>query len=280
MGGVYNFLLKISRFLRASAAKNNIQNDITLVDDLIQRANSIALEVHLMAHDAGVTSTELFTHLHMFRRRTFLESPTVDLPQRDKDRLLVMSVGGNDLFGPEARQIHEWKRDTEVEKIKLISKVFDECDQRDKAKKKPSSSECHPPRSPSHRSPLDSISRPKPKDSYNQQPGQSFRRPPKQSPYKSRTGTQSKNQTFTRDKDNAVKTGTPNLPSQLALSTIKVAGVGWGGVGGWGGGWGVGWGGGGGVGGWGGGGVGGWGGGGWGGGVGGWSGKWTRPEIG
>ena len=83
--------------------------------------------------------------------------------------------------------------------FKLISRVFDERDQRDKAKKKPSSSESRPPRSLSHRSPLDSISRPKPKDSYNQQPGQSFCRPPKQSPYKSRTGTQSKNQTFTRD---------------------------------------------------------------------------------
>ena len=80
-GGVYNFLLKIIRFLRASDAKNNIQNAITLVDDLIQRANSVALELHLMAHDAGVMSTELFTHLHMLRRRTVLESPTVDLPQ-------------------------------------------------------------------------------------------------------------------------------------------------------------------------------------------------------
>ena len=200
MGGVYNFLLKITRFLRASAAKNNIQNDITLVDDLIQRANSMALEVHLMAHDAGVTSTELFTHLHMIRRRTVLESPTVDLPRRDKDHLLVMSVGGNDLFGPDARKVHEWKRDTEEEKIKLISRVFDERDQRDKAKKKPSSSESRPPCSLSHRSPLDSISRPRPKDSYNQQPGQSFCKPPKQSPYKSRTGTQSKNQTFNRDK--------------------------------------------------------------------------------
>ena len=104
MGGVYNFLLKISRFLRASAAKNNIQIDITLVDDLIQRANSMALEAYLMAHDAGVTSTELFTHLHMFRRRTVLESPMVDLPQRDKDRLLVMSVGGKDLFDSDARK--------------------------------------------------------------------------------------------------------------------------------------------------------------------------------
>ena len=196
---VYNFLQKITRFLRASAAKDNIQNDITLVDDLIQRANSMALEAHLMAHDAGVTSTELFTHLHMIRRHTVLESPTVDLPQQDKDRLLVMSVGGNDLFGPDARKVHEWKRDTEEEKVKLISRVFDERDQRDKAKK-PSSSDSRPPRSLSHRYPLESISRPRPKDSYNQQPGQSFRRPPKQSPYKSRTGAQSKSQTFNRDK--------------------------------------------------------------------------------
>ena len=157
MVGVYNFLPKITRFLRASAAKNNIQNDITLVDDLIQRANCMALEAHLMAHDAGVTSTELFTHLHMLRRRTVLESPTVDLPQRDKDRLLVRSVGGNDLFGPDACKVHEWKRDTEEEKIKLISRVFDEYDQRDKAKKKPSSSESRPARSLSHRSPLDSF---------------------------------------------------------------------------------------------------------------------------
>ena len=84
MGVVYNLLLKISRFLRASAAKNNIQKDITLVNVLIQRANSMALEAHLMAHDAGVTSTELFTHLHMFRRHTVLEFPTVDLPSATK----------------------------------------------------------------------------------------------------------------------------------------------------------------------------------------------------
>ena len=135
MGEVYNFLLKITWFLRASAARNNIQNDITLVDDLIQRANSMALKAHLMAHDAGVTSTELFTHLHMLSSRTFLESPTVDLPQRDKDLLLVMSVGGSDLFGHDALKVHEWKRDTEEEKIKLISRVFDERDQRDKLRR-------------------------------------------------------------------------------------------------------------------------------------------------
>ena len=52
-----------------------------------------------MVHDAGVTATELFTHLHMLHRRTVLESSTVDLPQRNKDYLLFMAVGVNDLFG-------------------------------------------------------------------------------------------------------------------------------------------------------------------------------------
>ena len=193
-----NQLVPCDRTSSCSAAPR--VSNIEPLDDLIQRANCTALEAHLMAHDAGVTSTKLFTHLHMLRRRTVLESLTVDLPQGDKDRLLVMSVGGNDLFGPDARKVHEWKRDTEEEKVKLISRVFDEREQRDKAKKKHSSSNSHPPRSLSHRSPLKSISRPRPKDSYNQQPGQSFRRPPKQSPYKSRTGAQSKSQIFNRDK--------------------------------------------------------------------------------
>ena len=82
MVGVYNFLQKVLIFIRDSTSKNNIQNDISLVDDLIQRANSMALEAHIMAHDSGVTATELFTHLHMLRRRSVLESPAVDLPHR------------------------------------------------------------------------------------------------------------------------------------------------------------------------------------------------------
>ena len=197
---VYNFLQKVLRFIRDSATKNSIQNDITLVDVLIQRTNSMALEAHIMAHDSGVTSTELFTHLHMLRHRSILESSTVDLPQRDKDRLLVMSVGGNDLFGPDACKVHEWKLDTEEEKVKLISRVFDEREHRDKSKKKPSSSESRPPRSVAHRSPLDALSRPNQKP-YNQKPGQSFRRLPKQSAYKARTGTQPRPQTSGRDRN-------------------------------------------------------------------------------
>ena len=110
--------------------------------------------------------------------------------------------------------------------------MFDEREQRDKAKKKPSSSESRPPRSLSHRSPLESISRPRPKDSYNQQPGQSFCRPPKQSPYKSRMGTQSKRKrlpptgALTTTKDNAIRTGSPRVPSQLAPFTRKIGGGG------------------------------------------------------
>ena len=200
MVGVYNFQQKVLRFIRDSASKNNIHNDISLVDDLIQRANSMALEAHIMAHDSGVPATELFAHLHMLRRRSVLDSPTVAHPQRDKDRLLVMSVGGNDLFGPDARKVHEWKLDTEEENVKLIARVFDERAQRDKSKKKPSSSDSRPPWSVAHRSPLDALARPKPKDSYNQKPGQSFRRPPKQSPYKARTGTQQRSRTFSRDR--------------------------------------------------------------------------------
>ena len=199
---VYNFQQKVLEFLRDSAAKNNIQNDISVIDDLFQRANSMALEAHIMAHDSGVTATELFTHLHMLRRRSVLEDPTVSLPQRDKGRLLVMEVGGQDLFGPNARQVHEWKRDTDEENVKLIARVFDERNQRDKSKKKPTSSESRTPRSLEHRSPLAGLSRQKPKGSYSQKPGQSFRRQPKPSPYKARSGNQSRPQTYTRDRPN------------------------------------------------------------------------------
>ena len=143
----------------------SVKNDASLIDDLLQRANSTILEAQLMSHDAGITATELFIHLHMLRKHTVLESPTVDLPQRDKDRLLVMSVGGNDLFGPNACKVQEWKRDTEEEKVKLISCVFEERENRDKAaKRKISASSSHPPRSLAHQSPLDAISTPRSKE--------------------------------------------------------------------------------------------------------------------
>ena len=121
-----------------------------------------------------------------------------------------MAVGGNDLFGPDAHKVHGWKLDTEEENVKLIARVFDERAQRDKPKKKPSSSESRPPRLVDHRSPLAGLLRPKPKDSYQHKPGQSFRRPPKQSPYKARTGNQQRSQTYNRDRPTSSSSSTRN----------------------------------------------------------------------
>ena len=66
------------------------------------------------------------------------DAPVVDLPQQDKDQLLVMSVGGNDLFGPNARKVQEWNKDIEEAKVKLISQVFEEREHREKAPPPPS----------------------------------------------------------------------------------------------------------------------------------------------
>ena len=98
----YHFLQKMMKIFRASIAQKNIQEAAPTIDDLLQRMNSTVLEVQLMSHDATVTATELCTHLHMLRRRSVLESSPVNLPQRDKDRLLVMTIRGNYLFGHNA----------------------------------------------------------------------------------------------------------------------------------------------------------------------------------
>ena len=159
--------------------------------------NSTVLEAQLMSHDAGVTATELYTHLHMLQRCTVL----VDLPQCDKDHLLVISVGGSDLFGPSARKVKEWKKDTEEEKMKFISLVIDEPEIRDKAAKKKSSSSARPPRSLSYQSPRDALPTPRSKDSYHRPPGQSFRRDSqKQSCFKSRQSSSSKEQFSAKNK--------------------------------------------------------------------------------
>ena len=52
----YKFLQKVMIFLCSSIAKDSIKN-ASLLDDLLQRANSTVLEAQLMSHDAGVTGT-------------------------------------------------------------------------------------------------------------------------------------------------------------------------------------------------------------------------------
>ena len=91
------------------------------LDLLLQKINSTVLEAQLMSDDSAMTATELFTHLHMLCRRTVLDSAGVDLPQRDKDRFVVMSIGGNDLFGPDAHKVAEWKKDPATESVMLIA---------------------------------------------------------------------------------------------------------------------------------------------------------------
>ena len=137
----------------------------------------------------------------MLRRRTVEESPSIDRTQHDKYRLMVMSLGGHNLFGPNARKVQEWKKDTEEEQVKIISRVFEERENRDKAARKKSSSSVRPPRSLSHQSPLDSLHPPKPKDSYQRPPGHSFRRDPtKQSSYRARPASSSKGHSYVKDK--------------------------------------------------------------------------------
>ena len=197
--------------LRSSVAQDSIKNDASHLDDL-QRANSTVLEAQLMAHVAGVTAAELCTHLHLFRRCTVLESPSVDLPQRDKDRLLVMSRGGNNLFGPNPRKVQEWKKDTDEENVKMISRVFEKRENREKAAQKKTSSAC-PPRSLSHQSPLDAIHPPRSKDSYQRPPGQSFRRiSNKQASFRSRPSSSSKGP-YVKDKK------PPNSPVPLVATS-------------------------------------------------------------
>ena len=111
-----------------------------------------------MSHDVTVTSTELYTHLHMLRRRSVLESPAVNLPQRDKDRLLVMKIGGNDLFGPNACKMEEWKRDSAIESAMLIATAVHK---QSKAQKSSSSSSSRPAKSLAHQSPLDALPDPR-----------------------------------------------------------------------------------------------------------------------
>ena len=180
-------------FLRSSIAEDSIKNDTSRLDDLLQWANSIVLEAQLMAHDAGVTAAELYTHLHMLRRRTILESSFVDLPQLDKVRLLIMSLRRNNLFGLNACKVQEWKRDTEEKKEKMISHVFEEHENREKAARKKTSSSARPLRSFSHQSPLDAIHPLRTKYSYQRPPGQSFQNDTnKQSSFRFRPSSSSK----------------------------------------------------------------------------------------
>ena len=134
------------------------------LDLLLQRINSAILETQLISHDSAMMGTELFTHLHMLGLCSVLESAGVDLPQRDKDRLMVKSIGGNDLFGLHAHKFMEWKKDPATESAMLIATAMNEQAKANRKLSCPASSSSRPLRSTAQQSPLDAISAPKSRD--------------------------------------------------------------------------------------------------------------------
>jgi len=91
------------------------------IDTLLQQLSHGLLEGHMIAHDATVTSTELYAHLQVLRRKAVLDSMTPQLSAKDKARLVVLPLGGDDLFGPQASNIRDWRRYPEVESALKIA---------------------------------------------------------------------------------------------------------------------------------------------------------------
>ena len=82
------------------------------------------MEALLMSHDATLAASELYANMHLCRRRQVLNSPQVNLSQRDKDRLLLLPIGGNDLFGPLAPKVEDLRKDPQVKKALLLAEAI------------------------------------------------------------------------------------------------------------------------------------------------------------
>jgi len=77
-----------------------------------------------MAYSASMDASQLYVHNHVLRRRqTLMDSK---LPKKDKDRLNVLPIGGNDLFGPKAGSVEEWKKDPTEEQGKQMARGMSE----------------------------------------------------------------------------------------------------------------------------------------------------------
>ena len=106
----HNFMQKVILMFRSAVDQNKIEEMAPTLDSVFHQINSIIMEAQLMSHNSAMTATELCTHLHMLHRRTVLESTSVELPQRDKDRLMVMLLGGNAYLGQRlTRSLNGWK---------------------------------------------------------------------------------------------------------------------------------------------------------------------------
>ena len=79
-----------------------------------------------MSYDATLATSELYTNMHLRHRRQVLNSPQVNLSQRDKDRLLLLLIGGNDLFGPLAPKVEDLRKDPQVENVLLLAEAIEQ----------------------------------------------------------------------------------------------------------------------------------------------------------
>ena len=80
---------------------------IQSMDLCLQQMNSAVIEAQQMSHDATLVTTKFYANLHLCLPRQVLTSPQINLSQRDKNRLFVLPIGGNDLFGPSAMQVED-----------------------------------------------------------------------------------------------------------------------------------------------------------------------------
>ena len=76
-----------------------------------------------MSHDATLAASELYANLHLCHRRQVLNPPQVNLSQRDKDRLLLLPIGGNDLFGPLAPKVKDLRKDSQEKALSLAEAI-------------------------------------------------------------------------------------------------------------------------------------------------------------
>ena len=166
--------------------------------DEIAPALDLTLPKNKVSHHGGTANVTwlcddryrtLYT-LHMLRRLTVLDAARVDLPQRDKDRFMVMSIGGNDIFGPDAHRVTEWKKDPATESAMLIATTVDEQAKASRKLCHPTSSSSRPPRSMAHQSPLDATPAPMSRESYHRPAGPYQ---PRNDPYKGSGNNKSQN---------------------------------------------------------------------------------------
>ena len=91
-------------------------------DDRLLR--ELHFEAHMLSEEAMVLTSQLFTHVHMARRKRVAEAS--GLPREDQARLTRLPIGDDDVFGPQAKNVEEWRKKPEVEQARNIVQLVHE----------------------------------------------------------------------------------------------------------------------------------------------------------